>query len=275
MSIAKDTMAMDFSITWKPFFLDPSLPGGEGKDKLAHYKAKFGAERVAMMMPRMVQTFKEEGIDNYSIDGKVGNTMDSHRLLEFALKMGGPAKQDRLVEVLFDRYFLKGRALSSRAVLLEAAAEAELAGAEQLLSSDELSEKVWSEVESAYGAGVTGVPYFRIDGGGRGKEVSGGQAPEIFLQIFSSLGPPASALGFALRSRVRIQGLVSKPQYNGMIATVLGAQGSERVQVRLPDGVEMVNACPRHTSDIQCSCSASMTSTHALLLLPLSDARAL
>ena len=98
---------------------------------------------------------------------------------------------------------------------------------------------MWTEVEGAYHAGVTGVPYFRIDGGGRGREVSGGQAPEVFLQILASLGPPASALGFALRSQVRIQGLASKPEFNGMMATVLGAQGSERVQVRLADGVVM------------------------------------
>jgi len=239
MAVASSTMAMDFSITWKPFFLDPNLPGGDGKDKLAHYKAKFGAERVAQMMPRMVQTFKDEGIDNYSINGRVGNTMDSHRLLEFALQTGGPAKQDRLVELLFDRYFLKGHALSSRSVLLEAAFEAGLDGAEQLLASDDLSEAVWTEVEGAYSAGVTGVPYFRIDGGGRGKELSGGQAPEVFLQILAALGPPASALGFALRSQVRIQGLVSKPELNGTTATVLGAQGTERVQVRLADGVAM------------------------------------
>jgi predicted DsbA family dithiol-disulfide isomerase len=239
MAIASSSMAMDFSITWRPFFLDPNLPGGEGKDKIAHYNAKFGAERVAQMMPRMVQTFKDEGIDNYSINGKVGNTMDSHRLLEYALKTGGPAKQDRLVEVLFDRYFLKGRALSSRPVLLEAAAEAGIDGADKLLASDELSEDVWTQVEGAYSTGVTGVPYFRIDGGGRGKEVSGGQAPEVFLQILASLGPPALALGFALRSQVRVQGLVSKPQFNGMKATVLGAQGNERVQVRLDDGTEI------------------------------------
>ena len=69
--------------------------------------------------------------------------------------------------------------------------------------------------------------------------MSGGQPPEVFLQILSSLGPPELALGFALRSQVRIQGLVSKPQFNGKLATVLGAQGSERVQVRMPDGTEM------------------------------------
>ena len=82
MDTASKTLGMDFSVTWKPFFLDPRLPGGEGKDKMEHYKAKFGAARVAQMMPHMVQTFAQEGIPGYSINGRVGNTMDSHRLLE-------------------------------------------------------------------------------------------------------------------------------------------------------------------------------------------------
>jgi hypothetical protein len=134
MSVAEKTLNMQFSVSWRPFFLDPNLPGGEGKDKLAHYKLKFGADRVAQMMPRMVQTFAEEGIPGYSIEGNVGNTMDSHRLLEYALRQGGAAKQDKLVEVLFERYFLKGQALSSRQVLLDAAAAADLDGADALLA---------------------------------------------------------------------------------------------------------------------------------------------
>jgi len=250
MSIAEKSMNMEFSISWRPFFLDPNLPGGEGKDKLAHYKSKFGADRVAQMMPRMVQTFADEGMPGYSIDGKVGNTMDSHRLLEYALQNGGPAKQDELVEVLFDRYFLKGRALSSRQVLLEAAAAAELDGAEALLASDELHEEVWSQVEGAYQAGVSGVPHFKIDGGGPGRELSGGQPPEVFLQMLQSLptaangrsgsgSGSASVLGFGVGSEVVVKGVVAKPELNGQTATVLGAQGAERLQVRLANGVEV------------------------------------
>ena len=199
------------------------------------------------MMPRMVQTFREEGIEGYNIGGKVGNTMDSHRLLEHALATGGAAKQDALVTELFRRYFIDGRALSSRACLLEAAAACELSGAEALLDGDGYSEQVWAEVEGAYKAGVSGVPYFRIDGGGRGKEVSGGQPPEEFLRIFAALGPPRAAPaaaplagGHAVGGRVRVHGLQSKPEHNGCLGTVLGAQpGAERVQVRLDGGVEL------------------------------------
>ena len=245
MTIAGETMGMDFSIVWRPFFLDPRLPGGEGKDKQEHYKQKFGAARVAQMMPRMVQTFADEGIPGYSIEGKVGNTLDSHRLLEYALQQGGPVLQDSLVEVLFDRYFLKGKALSSRAVLLEAAAAANVAGAEALLASDELQEAVWTQVEGAYSAGVSGVPHFRIAGGGPGKEVSGGQPPEAFLQILSSLGPAprsgsreGSTLSFDVGSEVCVKGVVAKLELNGQVGTVVGVQGSER-QVRLANGAQV------------------------------------
>jgi len=241
-------MNMQFSISWRPFFLDPNLPGGEGKDKLAHYKAKFGAARVDQMLPHMVQTFADEGIPGYSINGKVGNTMDSHRLLEYALQKGGPAMQDSLVEVLFDRYFLKGQALSSRQVLLEAAAAVKLDGAEEVLASDLLHEEVWSQVEGAYSAGVSGVPYFRIDGGGPGKEVSGGHPPAVFLKILHALLPAGlgsdqytarSVLGFGVGSTVVVQGVRAKPELNGQIGKVLGPQGTERVQVRLASGAQV------------------------------------
>uniref|UniRef100_A0A7S0Q3V7 DSBA-like thioredoxin domain-containing protein n=1 Tax=Coccolithus braarudii TaxID=221442 RepID=A0A7S0Q3V7_9EUKA len=191
MQLASAQLGMDFSVSWKPFFLDERLPGGEGKPKMDHYQAKFGPERVQQMLPRMVQTFADEGIPGYSLDGRIGNTLDSHRLLEYALIKGGAQKQDQLVEVLFDRYFLRGQPLSSKEVLLEAAAAADLEGAEALLSGGELSDDVWSKVESAHDEGVSGVPHFRIDGGGRGKEVSGGQVPEVFMEIFTSLSRTA------------------------------------------------------------------------------------
>jgi len=38
---------------------------------------------------------------------------------------------------------------------------------------------------------------------------------------------------------VRVHSLVGKPEYNGKEGAVLGAQGSERVQVRLLDGAEI------------------------------------
>lgn len=173
---------------WRPFFLDPNLPGGEGHDKRAHYNKKFGADRVAQMEPMMAQTFADSGIPAYQLDGRVANTMDSHRLLEHALRSGGPAVQDALCESLFRRYFCEGKSLAQRDVLLAAAAEANVDGAAALLDGDDLSEEVMEEVERAVDDGVGGVPFFRIDGGEDARySLSGAQPSEAFVSIFSEI----------------------------------------------------------------------------------------
>ena len=52
-----------------------------------------------------VQTGAADGI-SFSYDGKTGNTLRSHRLIEWArTQQGGASAQDRVVEALFKRYF--------------------------------------------------------------------------------------------------------------------------------------------------------------------------
>lgn len=48
-------LPLDFEIRWRPFFLDSTLPK-EGKNKMEHYKAKFGAARTDMMLPMVRNT---------------------------------------------------------------------------------------------------------------------------------------------------------------------------------------------------------------------------
>ncbi|KAL1506961.1 hypothetical protein AB1Y20_007825 [Prymnesium parvum] len=185
MAQARETLGLTFEVKWRPFFLDPSLPT-EGKSKLEHYNAKFGVERVKQMAPFMKQTFESEGIPDYSMDGLLGNTFDSHRLIELAGEQS-EAKQDALVEQLFRAYFTQGKSLSDREVLVAAAGRAEVDGARELLESSAKREEVLAGVEEAYRAGVTGVPHFRIrSSSGVVRELSGGQPPEEFLKIFSS-----------------------------------------------------------------------------------------
>ena len=46
---------------------------------------KFGAARVAQMVPFMKSVFESVGVMGYSLEGNVSSTLDSHRLLEHAL----------------------------------------------------------------------------------------------------------------------------------------------------------------------------------------------
>jgi predicted DsbA family dithiol-disulfide isomerase len=179
-------------VRWLPFYLDPSLPKAS-KDKLEHYKRKFGEERVLQMLPAMKRTGQEEGI-SFSYDGKIGNTGDSHRLLELAAAKDPSLQlQDKLIEELFSVYFEQEGDIADHAVLAQAAAKPGVglfptaANAVAFLKSDAMSDEVRRGVQQAYQQGVTGVPHFTI----ANKYVfSGAQDPAYFLQAFKKLGLP-------------------------------------------------------------------------------------
>ncbi len=128
---------------------------------------------------------------NFSYGGTIGNTVNSHRLIEFSKQasQGGGAKTDALVNALFTRYFEQEKDISADETLISAAQEAGLpASKEELttfLRSDALRKEVEAEMAHAAQAGVTGVPHFVINGK---YAVSGAQEPDTFLHIFKKAG---------------------------------------------------------------------------------------
>jgi len=124
------------TIEWKPFFLDPSAPS-PGVNKLEHYHKKFGKGRVDSMVPYMKEQGAKVGI-KFSYGGKVGNTLDSHRLVEFAKKKG---KQDECIEKLMSYYFEQEKDISDKKVLAQAANEIGI-DAKELLEGNEYDDAV-------------------------------------------------------------------------------------------------------------------------------------
>ena len=149
---------------------------------------KFGAARVAQMVPFMKSVFESVGVNGYSLEGNVSSTLDSHRLLEHALAQpDGVAVQDRLIESLFRRYFTEACNLGDREVLAAACTEAEVPGDWKAVLDDDdaLLDDVVEKMESAQvERRIHGVPHFTIDGK---HEVSGGQEPSVFLAIFKRI----------------------------------------------------------------------------------------
>ena len=76
-------------VVWRPFQLNAGS-SLEGVDKMRMYNQKFGADRVAAMVPRMKETGAgcEPPIE-FSYGGMTGNTLRSHRLTEWAKRQGG------------------------------------------------------------------------------------------------------------------------------------------------------------------------------------------
>ena len=169
-----------FTVTWHPFYLDPSLPK-KGVEPEVHMANKFGADRAKTMTARLRQMGASEGLP-FKGRGNIGNTRDAHRLLQLA-KRTSPEMQNKVVAQLFQSHFEEGLDITSTEMLVDSAAKAGLdrAEAQKWLDEGKGGDEVDREVQEAYAKGVHGVPNFTVNG----KYVlEGAQDPQTFLQAF-------------------------------------------------------------------------------------------
>jgi predicted DsbA family dithiol-disulfide isomerase len=157
---------VDVDIRWRPYQLDPTIPP-EGKDRKAYMLAKFGSEeRLKQIHDRIVPLGAADGIDFHFEDIKVAaNTLDAHRVIRWAAS-AGDGVQSRVTKALFAANFEQGENIGDHAVLARIAGEngmdeAVVAG---LLASDADKDAVQAEIENAQRMGVTGVPFFVLEG---------------------------------------------------------------------------------------------------------------
>lgn len=160
----KSAPGIAVDVRWHPYQLDPTLPP-EGKDRATYLNEKFGgAERAEAAYERVRQAGREEGIPFAFEKIEVSpNTLDAHRLI---LWSRSDDLQDVVVELLFKAYFVEGRNLAKAATLVEISAEAGMQSdlVEQLFETDSDLAKLKRQIDQASEMGVTGVPFFIIDG---------------------------------------------------------------------------------------------------------------
>lgn len=164
-------------ITWRSFELDPGAPPRqpEGHAAMLASKYRMPLPRAQEMLESMTATGAAEGITFRFDRGIVGNTFDAHRLLHFAATTG---QRPALVERLFAAYFTEGEAVSDHEVLVRIAGEAGLDAdaARAMLASDAHAADVRNDESLASQYGISGVPFFAIDGK---YGVSGAQSAEV------------------------------------------------------------------------------------------------
>ncbi|MEK9754151.1 MAG: DsbA family oxidoreductase [Rhodospirillaceae bacterium] len=147
-------------LRWRPFLLNREMPP-EGIDRTAYLICKFGSEaRVRRIYGTIAETGQSVDID-FAFDriDRTPNSVDSHRLVRFAERGG---KAGDVVERLFVNFFLGGRDIGSRKVLLDIAEETGLDGATvaRYLEADDDIDFVYDENNRAHRMGVNGVPAF-------------------------------------------------------------------------------------------------------------------
>ena len=179
---------LEVEVTWFPFQLSPDMPR-EGKDRREHYAGIFGPERAAQIMERMKETGAAEGIPFDTPPGaRSPNTLSAHVLLYWASRTAG-VDQGALVEKLFAAHHVRGEDVGSPYVLAGIASEVGMNAAEVLKALQDGTDEdvVRALIDQARQAGVSGVPFFIIDGQ---VGLSGAQPPEAFLQALDEVTGP-------------------------------------------------------------------------------------
>ena len=126
---------------------------------------------------------KEAGIAfNFEAIERSPNTLDTHRVIHWAGGQGNKV-QYKLVERLFQIYFLEGGDLTDNNVLTEAAEEAGMDKqiVAELLETDKDVEQVNKDIGFAHEVGVQGVPFFIID---QKYALTGAQPPDALVNAF-------------------------------------------------------------------------------------------
>ena len=174
---------IDAEIVWRPFLLNREIPA-EGIDRTAYLIRKFGSEaRVRRIYGAIAQAGESVDIDfAFERINRTPNSVDSHRLIRFALRNGADA---RIVETLFFEYFIEGLDIGERDVLCDIAADLGLPAdaATAYLDSDEDIDFVYDENTRAHRMGINGVPAFVFNDR---MVISGAQEPQILARMIDA-----------------------------------------------------------------------------------------
>lgn len=94
------------------------------------------------------------------------NTRNAHRIIKLAQSKGDPKLSDAIIEKLYEAYFVRNLELSDPSVLMEAGVACGLGSDEirRVLEGEEFLGEVLDDENQAAQLGVTGVPFFVING---------------------------------------------------------------------------------------------------------------
>jgi predicted DsbA family dithiol-disulfide isomerase len=180
-------------IHFQPFELNPDMPPG-GQDLGEHLRQKYGstpeqqARTRAIITARGAEvgfTFRPEG------RGRVYNTFDAHRLLQWAAEEGQAGEQYRLKKALLESYQGRAECVESHEVLLAVVDSAGLSvsDARRVLESGLYSDAVRERQALYRAAEIHAVPAIIINDE---HLIEGGHPVEVFeaaLREIAGLAP--------------------------------------------------------------------------------------
>jgi predicted DsbA family dithiol-disulfide isomerase len=172
-------------VEYHSFLLNPDMPvdyEGSQTDYLADHKG-MPRDQVISMTERLVGIAASVGLKYDMEHMHMTNTVLAHQLLQYAKTQG---KQVEMKERIMSAHFVEALHVGRADVLAQLAAEVGLDRAEvmRVLESGEYLPAFEADIEQARAYGISGVPFFVIDGK---YGISGAQNPETFVGAFNKV----------------------------------------------------------------------------------------
>jgi len=163
----------DAEVRFHPYFLRPEMPQA-GRDFRDHMRAIKGDDDIEPMLIRVSNAGLQAGLTfNWDKVKRMPNTLLSH-----ALVLSAPAaEQGRVLDAVYQAYFVDGRDTGKKETLIEIGRGLPVDITK--LDDDEFLDEVAGRAEAARAQGITGVPFFIINGQ---QAISGAQPPSVLLE---------------------------------------------------------------------------------------------
>ena len=174
----------DVTIAHRSFQLDPTRPKGETTSRRTMLMSKYHLteDRVLELDRNMEVMAAAEGLEYHLTEkGQTGNTLDAHRLVHLA---AGHKREDQMLDRLYKAYFTEERSVFDVESLVGLAVDEGLDATEvrEALESNQYVDAVKRDLDEARMLGVSGVPFFVIDGR---YGISGAQATDVFSRALT------------------------------------------------------------------------------------------
>ncbi|CAM4514549.1 putative DsbA family dithiol-disulfide isomerase [Paenibacillus endophyticus] len=167
-------------IVYRSFELNPHIQVNPLDDITGMAAARQGSTREHMkaLQDDISKRAEQDGLKFNYDTAKPTNTLNAHRLLQFAMQFG---KADDVIERLYQAYFTDSLYLDDLSILVDIAIQAGLDGddAAEMLASDRFHDEVRADELAARRVGIRGVPYFVINDK---YGISGAQPAEVFVE---------------------------------------------------------------------------------------------
>ena len=173
-----------FVIEWHPFQLNPDMPEG-GMDRRAYLETKFGGKEGAIKAyAPIVEHAEAEGLNiNFDAMERTPNTLDAHRLIHWA---GIEKVQGRMVDALFQAYFVEGRDIGDHDVLADIAdgCDMDASVVQRLLKSDADRDEIRARDAHSREMGVNSVPTYIV---AQAHAVPGAQPTDLWIKVIEEI----------------------------------------------------------------------------------------